>query len=431
MPLGASPFHRDRGPFSNDWAPFFLSMEPSLDILPPLRPTSREPSPEYRLDDGLDELLFDLDAAPTPTPIPPPPRLPDKKLLSVSNLAEVRHCETQLFYIHTKKRGRRTRTDAMDAGEKIHSKLETEANGPSVPIEIASREDGFAVTLLNSIIVLDALRSNATLRARELPLWARFGTRLVHGIADQIERRVAEGGPGWQFVISDTKTVGNKYVNMEKRKQGPGAFQVSLYKKMFDSMVADGASPVGMELAREVMAVRGFDPDAELSAAVLAQLALLDLQPADVVAATQTPPRDLTYTDDGAVVVSSDSPEPDPSQPIKRNATLGDVVHLYLATLATFPRSSINLELHLVNRNSSPENVETTVIPFDFDQNTFDRWLANALSFWDGREPGGVEVEEVWKCHHCEFADGCEWRIRKSEELVEQNKKRFTHSRTV
>lgn len=41
------------------------------------------------------------------------------------------------------------------------------------------------------------------------------------------------------------------------------------------------------------------------------------------------------------------------------------------------------------------------------------------LPYWTGeRPPVGVEIEEAWKCERCDYADGCEWRMKKSRELL-------------
>lgn len=43
--------------------------------------------------------------------------------------------------------------------------------------------------------------------------------------------------------------------------------------------------------------------------------------------------------------------------------------------------------------------------------------LATMLPYWRGeRETIGVEIEEAWKCNRCEYADVCEWRIKKDKE---------------
>ncbi|ODN78010.1 hypothetical protein L202_05096 [Cryptococcus amylolentus CBS 6039] len=44
--------------------------------------------------------------------------------------------------------------------------------------------------------------------------------------------------------------------------------------------------------------------------------------------------------------------------------------------------------------------------------------LESVLQFWMGeREPKGVEITEARRCGWCEFEEGCEWRLKKIEEL--------------
>ncbi|XP_042212910.1 exonuclease V-like isoform X2 [Homarus americanus] len=48
-------------------------------------------------------------------------------------------------------------------------------------------------------------------------------------------------------------------------------------------------------------------------------------------------------------------------------------------------------------------------------------WLENQmakyLKYWKGeRECQGVDVEDAWKCHSCDFQDGCKWIAKKTRE---------------
>ena len=50
-------------------------------------------------------------------------------------------------------------------------------------------------------------------------------------------------------------------------------------------------------------------------------------------------------------------------------------------------------------------------------------WLLETVSkceqYWMGqRFAQGVDIEDAWKCSMCSFADNCEWRIAKSNELT-------------
>ncbi|WWD17635.1 hypothetical protein CI109_102076 [Kwoniella shandongensis] len=49
--------------------------------------------------------------------------------------------------------------------------------------------------------------------------------------------------------------------------------------------------------------------------------------------------------------------------------------------------------------------------------------LESVLQFWMGeREPNGVSLEETRRCGWCEFEEGCEWRLKKAEEIWKNRK---------
>lgn len=53
----------------------------------------------------------------------------------------------------------------------------------------------------------------------------------------------------------------------------------------------------------------------------------------------------------------------------------------------------------------------------DLDEEWTQAQLVKMLPYWKGeRNTVGVEIEEAWKCSRCEFADICEWRIKKDKE---------------
>ncbi|WRT64395.1 uncharacterized protein IL334_001327 [Kwoniella shivajii] len=54
---------------------------------------------------------------------------------------------------------------------------------------------------------------------------------------------------------------------------------------------------------------------------------------------------------------------------------------------------------------------------------TLARHLESVLQFWLGeREPSGVTLEETRRCGWCEFEEGCEWRLKKAQEIWEKRK---------
>lgn len=67
---------------------------------------------------------------------------------------------------------------------------------------------------------------------------------------------------------------------------------------------------------------------------------------------------------------------------------------------------------------------------FAMDDLDLSMYINREMEWWKGeRQAEGVAVEEAFKCRSCEFADGCEWRIKKVEEAKE--KARMTRKRTA
>lgn len=65
----------------------------------------------------------------------------------------------------------------------------------------------------------------------------------------------------------------------------------------------------------------------------------------------------------------------------------------------------------------------TNRISMDLDEGWTQSKLTAMLPYWKGeRETMGVDIEEAWKCHRCEFADVCVWRMKKDEECRNCNK---------
>ena len=56
--------------------------------------------------------------------------------------------------------------------------------------------------------------------------------------------------------------------------------------------------------------------------------------------------------------------------------------------------------------------------PVQNDQQWLRDKMRDYLPYWRGsRRPIGVEIEEAWKCQNCDFAEECEWRIKKAAKL--------------
>jgi exonuclease V len=60
---------------------------------------------------------------------------------------------------------------------------------------------------------------------------------------------------------------------------------------------------------------------------------------------------------------------------------------------------------------------------FAMDHEDLGLYLRHEMKWWKGeREAEGVTVEEAFKCRSCDFADECEWRLKKAEEAKEKGR---------
>ncbi|MCO5603528.1 hypothetical protein L7F22_057679 [Adiantum nelumboides] len=59
------------------------------------------------------------------------------------------------------------------------------------------------------------------------------------------------------------------------------------------------------------------------------------------------------------------------------------------------------------------------VARFRHEPHELETHLTDILSMWAGERPlKGVELQDTKRCHHCEFLDGCEWRLIKGQESL-------------
>jgi exonuclease V len=67
---------------------------------------------------------------------------------------------------------------------------------------------------------------------------------------------------------------------------------------------------------------------------------------------------------------------------------------------------------------------------FVMDKQELQAYIEKEMQWWRGeREAQGVVIEEAFKCRSCDFAEDCEWRLKKVDEAKE--KMRMTKRRTA
>ncbi|KGM92704.1 uncharacterized protein PADG_11161 [Paracoccidioides brasiliensis Pb18] len=105
-----------------------------------------------------------------------------RKALSVTDLVSPAWCELQYWYTLTKF-GRKRATPAMKQGTIVHKELEEQVH-TTVPVEVMTKEDGWALRLWNVIQGLRTLRVSGM--TREFEVWGNVDGEIVTGVIDQL-----------------------------------------------------------------------------------------------------------------------------------------------------------------------------------------------------------------------------------------------------
>ncbi|EED21471.1 conserved hypothetical protein [Talaromyces stipitatus ATCC 10500] len=143
-------------------------------------------------------------------------RKPPNKAFSVSDLISPAWCELQYWYTLTK-HGRKRRTPAMMQGSAVHKVLEDEVH-TTVPVDITTKEDGWALRIWNVVQGLRTLRQYGL--TRELEVWGLVEGEIVTGIIDQLS-----------YVCPDPKleaSAAQHYTEMEAARAALPEYQMSI-----------------------------------------------------------------------------------------------------------------------------------------------------------------------------------------------------------
>ena len=240
-----------------------------------------------------------------------------------------------------------------------------------VSVKVTSKEDRFAIKVLNLLTAVTSLLSGEGIR-REVPIFgAPFHLDVfMFGLIDEI-RGDAET---FQFDIFELKT--------RQRKTVPGAsqkvthdLQVMLYKQLFDDLISGKTT---IELIEKHMRL---DADKQFGLDVMSEV-------------------------DGHKF----------SVPA---GNLRQLFKLLVDTMSCMPRiSQLYIEYCYQEDESTIEFHQVRQRPEWFKQ-IYKRYI----EYWRGeRGACGVDIEDAWKCHSCDYNEICEWRRRKSDECRANNK---------
>ncbi|KAK5138017.1 hypothetical protein LTR08_005814 [Meristemomyces frigidus] len=394
-------------------------------------------------------------------------RTQPKKPLSVTDLISPAWCEQQYWYSLTKY-GRIRRTPAMKQGSSVHKVLEEQVH-TEVPIEVATKEDRFALRIWNIIQGLRTLRRTGM--TREMEVWGLVEGEVVNGIIDEItvtcpdeeaEARLLEeaedtktgivqgrkskplpadqrtltdfltssqtasvleqqngGLGGWlgtihekprTLYVVDTKTRQSKSLPAPGSQTRPTQYQLMIYHRLFSTLAANGVP------AERIFQRYDVQSDAMFSDTFIAQMSSLDIALDNDVADDEWSAND-TQQDSVTELLSHNN-----------------LTSLWSLMITEFTRAvpspgSISPLLTAEYRFAASGSLIGRR-SFAFDTAQLDTYVQDEIKWWRGqRATKGVEVEEAFKCKICEFSEGCEWRKTKVEEGLQKVRLRMEKRR--
>ncbi|KAL7848839.1 hypothetical protein SRHO_G00204620 [Serrasalmus rhombeus] len=294
-----------------------------------------------------------------------------KRHLSVTLLCDQSWCELKVEYGFRNPKVRKTdkqRTE-VQTGANIHRARELEVH-EVVPVNTQTREDFFAIKLLNMLHMIPILEAGQCVR--EFPVFGLLEGVFLMGVIDELSYN--QKG---ELVLNELKT--------RRQESLPGAaqtlshcFQVGLYKLLFDGLVR-------MEARKEHLVDNlKLRASLELGAEVQAYAGRIGIQA----------------------------------------TSFGELVDTFLMIMSCSEVPCIDLLQIEYRHQDSSSLISTIQVPFDEVQLRAE--LQRYLAYWTGqREPRGVDIEEVWKCKMCPYEEICDWRknISQAPETLHTNKR--------
>ncbi|KAL9981197.1 hypothetical protein ACROYT_G009868 [Oculina patagonica] len=282
--------------------------------------------------------------------------------LSVSDLTAQFWCEQQMEYNFLAPEPK-PESEPMQQGKNIHLARELELYD-IVEVNIETKEDKWATIFLDCLFKMASLDAQQTVR--ELPVFGQpFNMGMfVYGIIDEL--RFNEMGK-LELLELKTRAGGNSLPSKAQQKRT--FLQAMLYSVMFNDLLSGK-----LDIATLLNKLQ-LNGDATLSEDVLEYAKKCNL-------------------------------------PCNKFVEIADLV------LKRFQGSDVPKISSIVVEYCSQASCEViSRTSMDLDEVWTQSQLATMLPYWKGqRKTIGVEIEEAWKCNRCEYADICEWRIKKDKE---------------
>ncbi|XP_033123498.1 exonuclease V-like [Anneissia japonica] len=292
------------------------------------------------------------------------------RYLNVTDLTSQAWCEQALVYSFTRIRPTvEVDSSPRKTGASIHLARELEVHDIAT-IPVTSREDMFAIKLLNMLTSIIAL-TTWTSTIRELPVFGELpnSNMFVSGIIDEIKYN-AKG----ELELIELKTRTSQR-EPSKAQFKTHSLQVMLYKHLFDGLVKGS-------LSRDI---------------VLSKLSL-----------------DATKTLGENVIEQGHN--------LGLECTIfGDLLDVVLLRFQFTDLPLVDaLKIEYFHQKSGLTFANRSV---EMDADWLNETMKHYLKFWNGnRDAEGVDIEEAWKCKSCAYYDDCEWIEKRTQELSIENR---------
>lgn len=239
-------------------------------------------------------------------------------------------------------------------------------------------EDKWATDLLNTYMQLARIKEG--LIAREIKLFGNpFNcTAMLTGIIDQLQYCSRDG----DLIMLELKTRKSRSLPQEEQKRGH-ALQLMLYKLLLDSLTQGSINYLSL---LEGLGLKLTVPLSQGPIEYIHQCGLTSL---------------MNWPH---------WPKEDPTC-----LSLSGLAHTIsqLITGLELPPVSTLLLQYEHQHSSDIIGVELVV----YDEVWVRKELEKSLQYWLGeRSASGVDIEDSWKCHYCQFAEVCVWRKRQIAE---------------
>jgi exonuclease V len=360
-------------------------------------------------------------------------RTAPRKSLSVTDLVSPAWCELQYWYTLSK-HGRKRATKAMKAGTKVHKELEDQLYA-TVKVNIQTTEDAWGLRIWNVIQGLRTLRERGF--TRELEVWGVIDGLPINGVIDEISHtcpdveleaqketsKPADTLPRNQATISEYfGTVGDDFKDAaEGRPAETDKIYLCDVKTRSATGLPKGASfrPTQMQLMLYHHLLCDL-ATGKVDLRILADRYKLDIEQAlsDSFIA-QIGGLNEEFMDEATTSADGPGSSQDSLTLLLAHNSLRKLWDLMMEEFQhTLPhgRDSIGQVLKVEYRHSRTGAV-VGAKTFGMDERLLRAYLDYELQWWKGQRAAvGVVEEEAFKCHSCEFADECTWRLAKVEE---------------